>query len=204
MRRARWGAVRSHEHRRRSRATTCAMLGRPASAAGLFARICVMQTCRPRAARHCAGPGGGWTSDQRRRRHPSGPVTPPQVILSTGGNSYAGPGGRRLSCRTSMSNGGLRCNSEPLRGPHGRPTAVRGYAQVVGRQTRSTRSKLLRACSSAAAPRELSVPVDGPARSGRLGLRWGRGGLLCVAADPDGHRAGAAGEGAEDECRRHA
>jgi len=33
-----------------------------------------MQTCRPRAAGPCARPGGGRTSDQRLRRHPSDPV----------------------------------------------------------------------------------------------------------------------------------
>lgn len=48
-----------------------------ALAAGPFARIHVMQTCRPQVARHCAGPGSGRTSDQRLRRHPSGPATPP-------------------------------------------------------------------------------------------------------------------------------
>ncbi len=47
-----------------------------------FSRIHVMQTCRPRTAGHCARPGGGRTSDQRLRRHPSGPATPPQAIRS--------------------------------------------------------------------------------------------------------------------------
>src|SRR5690606_8451798 len=49
----------------------------PASASVSYARIHVMQTCRPRAVRHCAGPGGGRTSHQRLRRHLPGPVTPP-------------------------------------------------------------------------------------------------------------------------------
>ncbi len=58
------------------RAPTCVDACRPRRL-GPFARIHVMQTCRPRAAGHCARPGGGRTSDQRLRRHPSSPVTPP-------------------------------------------------------------------------------------------------------------------------------
>ncbi|MCT7351098.1 hypothetical protein N4P33_02745 [Streptomyces sp. 15-116A] len=46
------------------RAPTC-VDAVPASAAGPFVRIHVVQTCRPRVARHCAGQGGGRTSDQR-------------------------------------------------------------------------------------------------------------------------------------------
>jgi len=46
----------------------------PASAVVSYARIHVMQTCRPRAVRRCAGPGGGRTSHQRLRRHLPGPV----------------------------------------------------------------------------------------------------------------------------------
>lgn len=49
----------------------------PAPAVVPYARIHVMQTCRPRAVRRCAGPGGGRTSHQRLRRHHPSPVTPP-------------------------------------------------------------------------------------------------------------------------------
>jgi hypothetical protein len=49
----------------------------PASARVSCSRIHVIQTCRPRTVRHCAGPDGGRTSDQRLRRTPPDPVTPP-------------------------------------------------------------------------------------------------------------------------------
>jgi hypothetical protein len=49
----------------------------PALAVVSYARIHVMQACRPRIVRRRAGPGGGRISHQRLRRHPSGPVTPP-------------------------------------------------------------------------------------------------------------------------------
>ena len=61
----------------------------------------VMETCHPNTAGHCARPGSGRASDQRLRRHPSDPVTPPpRSSTSTGGNSHTGPGGQRPSCRT--------------------------------------------------------------------------------------------------------
>lgn len=49
----------------------------PASAVAPCSRIHVMQTCRLRTARHCAGPGGGRVSHQSLRRHPTGPATSP-------------------------------------------------------------------------------------------------------------------------------
>lgn len=64
----------------------------PAPAVVSYARIHVMQTCRPRAVRHCAGPGGGRTSHQRLRRHLPGPVTPPpRSCLRQGGTVMPGP-----------------------------------------------------------------------------------------------------------------
>lgn len=74
----------------------------PASARVSCSRIHVMQTCRPRTVRHCAGPDGGRTSDQRLRRTPPGPGdTTPQVMPSTGGHSHAGPRSQRSRCRTA-------------------------------------------------------------------------------------------------------
>jgi hypothetical protein len=63
------------EHRALPRVLTA-----PASARVSISRIHVMQTCRPRTARRCAGPDGGRTSDQRLRRTPPGPGDTPQVI----------------------------------------------------------------------------------------------------------------------------
>lgn len=57
-----------------------------------YSRIHVMQTCRPRAVRHCAGPGGGRASHQRLGRHLPGPVTPPpRSSLRQGGTVMPGP-----------------------------------------------------------------------------------------------------------------
>ncbi|MFJ7063028.1 PaaX family transcriptional regulator C-terminal domain-containing protein [Streptomyces microflavus] len=70
-----------------------------------------MQTCRPRTARHCAGPGGGRVSHQRLRRHLPGPATPPPRSSDRQrGHSHTGPGGQRPHCRTAknITGGGER------------------------------------------------------------------------------------------------
>lgn len=76
----------------------------PVSAVAPCSRIHVIQTCRPQAARHCAGPGGGRVSHQRLRRHPSDPATPPpRSSFRQRGHSHTGPGGQRPHCMTAKN-----------------------------------------------------------------------------------------------------
>lgn len=76
----------------------------PAVAVAPCSRIHVMQTCRPRTVRHCAGPGGGRVSHQRLRRHPTGPATPPpRSSVRQRGHSHTGPGGQQSHCRTAKN-----------------------------------------------------------------------------------------------------
>ena len=74
------------------RAPSQGVLTVPAPAVVSYSRIHVMQTCRPRTARRCAGPDGGRTSDQRLRRTPPNPVTPPpRSCLRQGDTVMPGP-----------------------------------------------------------------------------------------------------------------
>ncbi len=52
-----------------------------ARASASYARIHVMQTCRPQDAGHYARPGGSRSSHQRLQRRLPGPVTPPHVVV---------------------------------------------------------------------------------------------------------------------------
>lgn len=63
-----------------------------ARASAPYARIHVMQTCRPQAARRCTRPGGSRTSYQRLQRHLPGPGTPPpRSSVRQGGTVMPGP-----------------------------------------------------------------------------------------------------------------
>ncbi|CAM5494189.1 hypothetical protein STENM327S_06441 [Streptomyces tendae] len=63
-----------------------------ARALASYARIHVMQTCRPQAAGLCARPGGSRTSHQRLQRRLPGPVTPPpRSSVRQGGTVMPGP-----------------------------------------------------------------------------------------------------------------
>lgn len=116
----------------------------PASAVAPCSRIHVMQTCRPRTAWHCARPGGGRTSHQRLRRHPTGPATPPpRSSLRQRGHSHTGPGGQRPHCRTAKKiTGGVGDPSPKGISPGERATRHKTPPPPpIHRSVRSTRAR---------------------------------------------------------------
>lgn len=127
-----------------------------------------MQTCRPRAARHCTGPGGGRTSHQRLRRHPTDPATPPpRSSLRQRGHSHTGPGGQRPHCRTAkkITGGYIWDFSAERAPPRGQPRTNLGR-----RSTRRTQRHYGTAVASTPAlPRR---GCDGLESRGSWWLTW--------------------------------